>query len=217
VAAGFEREVKILVLGPTGGTGRHVVAQALERGHEVTAFARNPGKIAERHERLRIVEGRVTDSGPALAQAARGHDALVSALGRGMSLKADGLIQQSVPRILAAMQGEGVRRLIFTSAIAVGETIRDAPLVPRLMARFVLRDLYADKIIGDDLIRRSDLDWTIVQPAQLTDGPMTARYRAGEHLQLSGIPKISRADTAHFIVSELEKPACVRKTVLLAY
>jgi len=209
--------VKILVLGPTGGTGRHVLSQALERGHEVTAFARTPSKISERHERLRVVGGSITDSGPALEQAVRGHDAVVSALGRGKSLKAEGLIQRSVPPILSAMQRAGVRRLVFTSAIGVGDTIRDAPLVPRLMARFVLSDLYADKIIGDDLIRRSDLDWTIVQPALLTDGALTGRYRAGERLQLSGFPKISRADTAHFIVTEIEKPAYVRKTVLLAY
>ena len=72
-------------------------------------------------------------------------------------------------------------------------------------------------MIGDDLIRRSDLDWTIVQPALLTDGPLTGRYRAGERLELWGLPKMSRADAAHFIVTEIETPAYIRKTVVLAY
>ncbi len=67
------------------------------------------------------------------------------------------------------------------------------------------------------VIRRSDLDWTLVQPSQLTDGPLTRRYRAGEHLPMSGIPTISRADAAHFMLDQVHNPAYVRRVVLLTY
>jgi len=208
---------KLLILGPTGGTGQQLVTQALEAGHEVTVFARSPEKISARHDRLRSVTGGVIEDGALLADAMRGQDAVISALGRGMSFKSEALIQRSIPNILAAMQKQGVRRLIFTSAIGVGDAVGEVPLFARLMARLLLKDIYADKVIGEDLIKRSALDWTIVQPAGLTDGPLTGRYRAGEHLNMRGIPKISRADVAHFLLSQLDDPAYVRKVVVLAY
>ena len=85
------------------------------------------------------------------------------------------------------------------------------------MIRLLLKDIYADKITGERHILSSDLDWTLVQPAQLTDGPLTRTYRAGERLALRGMPKVSRADTAHFIIRQLDDAAYVRTTVLIAY
>lgn len=208
--------MKVLILGATRGVGRQVLAQALDAGHAVTAFARSADTIPAR-ERLHVVPGSVADDGTLLTETMRGQDVVVSALGRGLKLKSDNIIQRTVPPILAAMHAHGVRRLIFTSAIGVGDTIRDAPLFSRMMIRFVLNDIYADKIAGEKHILRSDLDWTLVQPAQLTDGPLTRTYRAGEHLAMRGMPKISRADTAHFIISQLDATAFVRKVVLIAY
>ena len=209
--------MKLLVLGSTGGVGQQIVAQALEAGHEVTAFVRDPGKMLATHDRLRVVTGSLTGDDSGLADAMRGQDAVVSALGRGMSLKSTGLIQRTVPRILAAMQANGVRRLMFTSAIGVGVTIRDAPLLSRVVIRLLLRDIYADKIAGEAPIHLSDLDWTLVQPAQLTDGPLTRVYRAGERLKMRGRPTVSRADVAHFILSQLDCTVYQRRVVLLAY
>ena len=206
----------VLILGATRGVGRHVLAQALDGGHDVTAFARTAATIPG-HPRLRAVQGDVSDGGALLNDAMRGQDVVVSALGKGMTLKSEGVIQRSVPPILEAMRATAVRRLIVTSAIGVGETIRDAPLFSRLMIRLLLKDIYADKIAGEQHILRSDLDWTLVQPAQLTDGPLTRTYRAGERLVLRGMPKISRADAAHFIIRQLDDAAYVRKIVLIAY
>ena len=207
---------KVLVLGGTRGIGQQVVAQALQAGHEVTAFSRTADKIPVQDDRLHLVVGTVTD-GSRLSEAIRGQDAVISALGQGMSLKADSLIQRSVPVIVSAMQAQRVRRLIFTSSLGVGDSVRDAPLFSRMMMRFLLKDIYADKIAGEALIRRSDLDWTLVQPPQLTNGPLTRKYRVGEHLELRGIPRISRADVAHFILSQLDDATYVRKAALIAH
>ena len=207
---------KLLILGGTRGIGQLVVTQALQAGHEVTVFARTADKIPVQDHRLHLVAGTVTD-GSRLSQAVRGQDVVISALGQGMSLKADGLIQRSVPVILSAMQAQRVRRLIFTSALGVGDSIADAPLFSRMMVRFLLKDIYADKIAGEALVRRSDLDWTLVQPPQLTNGPLTRKYRVGEHLELRGIPRISRADVAHFILTQLDDTTYVRKVALIAH
>ena len=207
--------MKLLVLGGTGGTGRQIVTQALAAGREVTVLARDRSKVDIQHERLRVVDGDVRNNA-ALVDAMHGQDAVISAIGRGMSFKSEKLIEQSVPSILITMQTQGVKRLIFTSAMGVGETYRDSPVMAKFFFRTLLRGIYADKAIGDQLIRNSRLEWTIVQPAKLTDGPLTKNYRAGEHLPMSGMPEISRADTAHFILDRINDPSTFGRTFILA-
>ncbi len=113
--------MKLLILGATGLTGQHVVSQALDAGHDVTAYVRTPSKLTVR-PRLTIVPGDLHDRA-ALTAAMRGQDAVISAIGRGKSFDAQGLIEKSVPAILAAMQEAGVRRLLFTSALGLSSTL----------------------------------------------------------------------------------------------
>lgn len=208
---------RILVLGGTGGTGRHVVAGALEKGHAVTALVRSPERLKIENDHLRVFVGDVTD-GPALPDAVRDQDVVISALGVGNSLKSRGLIAQSIPAIVRAMEQHGVRRLIFTSAFGVGRTYQDVPFLPRIFIRTLLRDLYADKNRGEDELLRigNALDWTLVYPVTLTNSPPTGRYRAGERLELHGVPRISRADVADFLLSQVDDSRYVRKGVLLS-
>ena len=195
--------MKVVVFGATGGTGREIVRQAREQGHAVTEFTR-------------ATHGDVTADRDAVAAAIRGQDAVISALGRGNSFRSEQLMSRSMDIILPAMQREGVRRLIVTSAFGVGDQHHYAPFLAKLFFRLALRHIYADKAIADDFVRRSGLDWTIVSPTKLTDGPRTGNYRAGEHLELRGMPKISRADTADFIVKQLTDTAWLRKTVIVS-
>jgi len=207
--------VKLLVLGGTGGTGRQIVQQALEAGHDVTVLARDPAKMVTPHPRLRVVPGGVADT-QGIVDAMRGQDAVISALGRGLSFRSEHLIERSVPGILSAMKTAGVRRLIFMSAWGVGATKQDAPLLPMLFFNTLLRGIYADKLAGDELIRKSDLDWTIVLPTKLHDGPLTRNYRSGERLPIQGMPSISRADTAHFMLDCINNPASIRKSLAVS-
>jgi len=207
---------RILVLGATGGTGREVVDQALEQGHAVTALARHPERMQRSHERLRFVAGDVTQPGGALSEAVRGQDAVISALGQGLRLRSENLFARSTPRILEAMELEGVRRLIVTSAYGVGVTWRDVPWVPRILVRLFLWDLYADKEAGERTLQQSALDWTIVYPTALTSGPRTGRYRVGERLALRALPRISRADLAAFLLTQIEDRTYIRKGVLIS-
>ena len=75
----------------------------------------------------------------------------------------------------------------------------------------------AIKQAGEDYLRQSGLAWTIVQPVLLTDGPLTGHYRAAEHLALRGLPKISRADVAHFVLTAGQSERFVGKTVAISY
>jgi putative NADH-flavin reductase len=208
---------KLTILGATGATGQHVVRQALERGHQVTALVRDPTRLPIQHERLRVTIGTIEDNSAPLQQSLKGQDVVISALGRGRSLKSDHLIQHAVPPLLAAMTAAGVGRLVFTSGIGVGDAYAEAPLFSRIVIKVLLRDIYADKAIGEDLVRMCGLEWTIVQAAQLTNGPLTRRYRAGEDLKQHGMPTVSRADLAHFLLNQVDDRTYVRKTVRLGY
>jgi len=207
--------VKLIVLGGTGGTGRQIVQQALEADHDVTVVARNPAKVAQQ-PRLRIVAGDAADTAK-MIDAMRGQDAVISALGRGLSFKSEHLIERSVPGILIAMKTAGVRRLIVMSAWGVGDTKQDAPLLPKIFFNTLLRGIYADKLAGDEMIRKSDLDWTIVLPTKLHDGPLTRTYRSGERLPIKGMPSISRADTAHFMLDRINDRASIRQSLVVSY
>jgi putative NADH-flavin reductase len=192
------------------------VSQALARGDQVTVFVRHPERLTERSERLRVVTGSVPEDAAALGSAMAGQDAVISALGVGNSFRSGGLISRSVPAIVQAMRQQGVRRLVFTSAYGVGETFRDVPIVPRIFIRLLLRDIYADKQAGEQALRRSELDWTIVHPTTLADGPRTGRYRVGERLALRGFPRISRADVADFLLAQTDDRTFLRKGVLIS-
>lgn len=210
--------MKLLILGATGGTGRSALKEARALGHNVTVFVRDPNKLSgdEQHG-VRIVTGALPEDERSLAEAMRGQDAVISALGRGQSFKSDNFIQRAVPVILRAMAEAGVRRLIFTSGFGIGETWRDTPFLSRLFVRTLLRGIYADKTIGEALIRQSDLEWTIVHPTKLTDGPRKGTWRSGERLALAAMPKISRGDVGAFLVSQLNDSSYVRKTALVSY
>jgi putative NADH-flavin reductase len=188
----------------------------VQQGHEVTALVRRPEHATSLPERVRILAGSVMDDSAALAEAVRGQDAVVSTLGVGKALRSGGLIARGVPLIVQAMDRQGVRRLIFTSAYGVGATWQDVPILPRILMSLLFRDLYTDKAIGEEALRRSELDWTLVYPVTLTSGPRTGRYRVGERLRLRGFPTVSRADVADFILTQVEDRRYSRKGVLIS-
>ena len=149
----------------------------------MTVFARDRAKCGPEQPRRRVIVGDLQD-GAALADAMRGQDAVISAIGRGYSFKSEHLIERTVPGMIAAMRAAGVRRLLFTSALGVGQSVADSPLMARLFFRTLLRGIYADKLIGDQLIRtqRSRLD----HRAAVADD----RRPADAHLSIGGTPRV---------------------------
>ena len=208
--------MKLVVFGASGGTGREIIGQALEQGHDVTAFVRDSRKLAIEDSKLHIIEGDVLKDQAAIAEATTGKYAIISTLGRANSLKSAGLIADSLAAIVPAAKKHDAWRLILISAFGVGDSSRNAPFFMRLMYRLLLRDIYRDKKAGEDILKASNLDWTIIHPVMLTNGPRTEAYRIGERLDLWDIPKISRADVAHFALAQLTDDAFLHKTAVIS-
>lgn len=207
--------MKILILGPTGKTGQEIVKQALDRGYAVTALARDPSKLNVQHTLFSALKGDVLDK-EILSNAIEGKDAVISALGVGKSLKSGDLIYNATNLIIPVMKEKKVTRLIFLSAFGVGDTYQQANWLQKLAFSIPLKNMYADKAKGDVLIKNSDLNWTLVYPALLTDKPFTGNYKVGEIMIMKGFPKVSRADVAHFIIQQIADDMYVRKSPIIA-
>lgn len=209
--------MKLLIIGPTGGTGRELVKQALEQGHEISAFARSPEKLGIAHHNLRVVKGDVTDPA-SVEQAVRGQDAVLCALGTRI-LRKNTLQSDGTRNIVQAMQKHGVRRLVLESSLDVGDSKGQLGFFfGHIIRPTFLRNVFEDKELQEKIVRESPLEWIIVRPAMLTDGPRTGNYRAGFAADDASITrKISRADVAEFMLKQLTERVYVRKTPGLSY
>ena len=209
--------MRLLVFGASGHTGRELVRQALACQHRVTAFARNPAKLGSPAPNMRIVRGNVADYA-AVSAAVAGRDAVVSVLGVGTSLRHDPDVITGVRNIVGAMQEHQVRRLIYLSFIGVHESRASVGVILRFVAPIPLRHEIADHEVKEALVKASPLDWTIVRPPKLTDGPGTGHYRSGAHIATwAPLPLLARADVAHFILRELAHPQYIRQVPRLLH
>jgi len=192
--------MQLTIFGATGRTGQPLVQQALDAGHAVTAFARTPAKLDGTHDRLHIVQGDVIDPEP-VHTAIDGADAVLSALGH-TSNTSDDMQTVGTRHIIDAMQAHGVRRLVSLAGAAVRHP-RDTPSWGDRLVIGLMR-LFAATMLEDarqhvEVIRATDLDWTIVRPPRLTNGPHTGTYQTG-YLQMGPMASISRADVADFML-----------------
>ena len=210
--------MKIVIFGASGATGKLLVAQALERGHLVTAFARTPSKLQTTHIAFQIAQGDVKDSA-AVGRAVAGNDAVLSALGVGRPLRHDPAVIEGVRNIVRAMEQTGPARLIYQSFLGVREGRGQTGFVlGKIMAPLVVRNEVADHEAKEAIIRDSNLDWTIVRPVLLTKGTPSGVYRHGVDIRAQAfIPTISRADVADFMLSQLTDRSYVRKAVAVMH
>jgi putative NADH-flavin reductase len=219
--------MRITIIAATGGIGRHLLEQCLDRGHEVTAVVRNPGKLIRP---VRTVQMDLTAPDPAgLAGAVDGADAVLSAYGPHGRADA-GIAASGTRAVIEAMHTTTVRRLVVVSAapvLSVPPPGRPHPprhdpaegLVMRYVAGPVFRRLFAthlaDLAVMEDAVRDSGLDWTVVRPPQLTDKPLGA-YRTVIEGNPHRYRTASRADVADFMLRALDDPSTVKHAIGIA-
>lgn len=157
---------RIIVFGATGGSGKHVIRQALDRGLHVTAFVRDPTKLEIEDDNLRVALGDMLDAESVDHAMASGFDAVVCAAGIYQREYKTGL-SDGTKNILAAMKKHGVRRLLVVSSIGTGDSYGQGTWWVRAYYKLMLKYVIWDKNTQERDIRDSGLDWTIVRPPRL--------------------------------------------------
>lgn len=211
--------LSILVVGANGGIGKQVVEIALKEGHKVTAVLRNPANLSITHANLEVVKGDVMN--PETFEAClENKDAVISALGVRKVMSRTTLYSEGNRNILNSMKKMGVRRAFFISASAL-EISPVLPFYVRFAEKYIvqklLRHMYADLRIMEQLVKESDTDWTIMRPPQLTNKPVTGQYRFAINSFLKNCLSISRADLAYFMINNITNEATYRATIEIAY
>jgi uncharacterized protein YbjT (DUF2867 family) len=190
----LEEIMKLTIIAATGGVGRQLLSQALDAGHDVTAVARNPARLSGDAGLARI--------------AARGTGAITT-----------------------AMAATGVRRIVAISASPVStQASPGRPDPPRhdpgdgffmryvgvRIAKTLFGKVYEDLALMEDVLRESGLDWTALRPPQLTDRPLTGRYRTAVGRNVHGGRSVPRADVAHYMLAVLDRPETIGQVIGIA-
>jgi putative NADH-flavin reductase len=209
--------MKIIIFGASRGVGWHVMKQALDGGHLVTAFVRSPDRFEVKHANLRVYKGDAMDA-ITVENAIAGQEAVISALGPIRPPVAH-MLETSAKNIVAGMKKHGVRRLISTTGAGVRQPEDQPQWIDHIIGfllNLVAKEVVIDSTENVHVIQSSDLDWTVVRFPRLTDGEHTGRYRVGFVSKESG-SQISRADGADFVLKELTEQKWLKKLPLVSY
>jgi putative NADH-flavin reductase len=219
--------MKVVVIGATGPTGIELVSRALDEGHEVTAFARNPPALSSyafyEHKHLEKFTGDVLQP-LTVERAIKGHDAVLVAIGprrhAGTGETPVNVCSVATRHVLEAMAKHGTKRLVVLSSAGVGESrgkhqagiagiLFESLVVPTLLKR-----QFKDKELQESLVRESTVDWVIVQPTALTNGDPKGAYKVA--IDGSRVPaRIARADVAAFMVDQVTSDTYLHKAPVI--
>ncbi|MDX2078941.1 MAG: SDR family oxidoreductase [bacterium] len=194
--------MKVAIFGGTGKTGKHLVQEALNAGHDVTLLARTPSKLGIEHPALQIVQGDIANLS-AIETTIAGVDVVMSVLGPTPK-QPPFAISNGITNIITAMKKQGLKRLVISAGAGVGDP-NDKPKFVDRLATFAIRTLsknaYEDMNAVVDIVRTSNLDWTIIRVPMLTDQPKQNKIRLAYLGGDVGI-RLSRADMAEFMLKK---------------
>jgi putative NADH-flavin reductase len=205
------RKRRIAVLGASGGIGRRIVALAVGRGFDVVCQTRAASKLADLSGSASVQAFDPRDPSK-LPDFVRGADAVIFALGVGSS-GATKLFSDVTAALIAAMDKEGVKRLIAVTGVGAGETRGHGGFVyDRIIFPLFTRKVYEDKDRQEALISASDLDWIIVRPAPFTKGHVTGAIEVHTIITPDTVLRsITRDEVAVFVVDQVEGNTYLRQ------
>jgi uncharacterized protein YbjT (DUF2867 family) len=206
--------MKVVVFGSTGQTGKELVKQLVAAGHHVTAFARTPEKVDTIGGRVAVLKGDARDEASIL-RAVNGQDAVFHAVAQRY-IKKDNLQTVFAELLTEAMKDAGVSRLIVLSAWGSGDSYVQAKPFMRLARHTVLRNVFEDKARAEEIITHSGLDYTLVRPGLLLNGPAQGNVKASLTKDHLTVP-IRRADVAAFMIAQLDSTTWVGKAPLIGH
>lgn len=202
--------MKIAIFGATGPSGQQLLQQALQKGYSVTALVRNPAKLTVHDKNLTIIKGNALNYDD-VDKTVKGQDVVLSTLGVKPPSR-EKVVGPAIGNIIRAMTNHNVKRLIVESAFFMDESARKNPFTNLLTVTF-MKGLYEDKKVQNEALRKSELDWTEVQPTMLTNGPKS-KYRI--NVRPGMFSKISRANVADFMLKQVKDNSYLQQAILLS-
>jgi putative NADH-flavin reductase len=212
--------MKVAIFGASGATGRLLTSRCFEAGHQITALLRHPETFPLRVA-VRAVHGSAFDPS-AVAETIEGADVVLSALGAN-SLKKEDVLERAVPLIVAAMQQQGVRRLIVLgSGGAKSGALDKQPawrrwIVEHLVYNTFLKWPVASQRSQYATLSASNLDWTMAMPPMLTNGRGHGKWRVDPDALPPNASRISREDVADFMMQQIADPQWIGKAVYISW
>jgi putative NADH-flavin reductase len=211
--------MKILLFGSTGGTGKEVLLQALEKGYFVTAIVRNPTKINIQSESLKVIQGDVLTSNLDFAFAEQ--DAVICCLGAPAN-KAGTLRSEGTKNIIDAMKKANLYRLICQTSLGYDDSIQvlscTSFIFKKIIVPYILKATFKEHHLQEIAIKQSGLNWTVVRPGNLTNGKKTENYKSNFSYSDPTLKvKISRADVAHLLIKQLSSSENNQKIIGISY
>ena len=204
--------MRLLVVGATGGLGRLAVAEALSRGHEVTALMRDAAR-GGLPEQVNMARGDVLDPA-SLGSAVEGQDAVVSALGTPSPRQASSLLEDGTRNLVEAMQRASVPRLVCVTLLGTGDSKLNASSLYRYVILRVLAPMVPDKENQERVVRDSGLEWVIVRPPRFT-----SQQRGHPRVLRSGdkgrVGHVSRQGLARVLIDAAELPDYIRQAIVV--
>ena len=207
---------KVIVFGATGGTGQELVTQALKENYEVTAFVRSPQKLKTAHKNLQVITGDVLNYNDVL-NAIENQDVIFCNLGMPASDKST-LRTSGTTNILKAMEAKKIKRFICQTSLGFGDSKEVLPWhMKYIIVPFILKNAFKDHEMQESVIEKSNTEWTIVRPGNMTNGKITKFYKYGFESSEKIKLKISRADVANFMLNQIDNIQYLRRKVGISY
>lgn len=202
--------MKLIVFGATGGVGQQFVQQALEKGHEITAFVRTPSKVTATG--IHIIQGDAFNATD-VAAAIKGHEAVVTCLGSTEGPEKHTSIEKMTRNIADGMEQHGVRRIVYCASAGVHKELTG--IIGKMVMKMLEKPLTDHRNALNYLLSK-DVVYTIARPMGLKDNPIELDYTEVFDGPPSGASSIPRASVAHFMVKALEDSKYENASVGLA-
>ena len=210
--------MKIALLGSTGFLGKVVLEKALDEGYQIRNLVRNPDKLGEFKDRVEFVQGSIAEVGK-LEEVVGGTEVVLSTI--GPSQRNPGkpeFYEQAMQNLVAVLENQNIKRLIHTGGAAhLGGENENWTLGRRFLRWFLLlaaKPVLVAKQLEWEVLKTSDLDWTLVRPPQITEGGSTGNVLADE--KNLARTKVNVEDLASFMLEQISSPEWIRKAPLVA-
>jgi putative NADH-flavin reductase len=208
--------MNITIIGASAGIGLETVKRGLNRNHSITTLSRSEIQIEEK-ESINKILGDATNKAD-LIKSIQNAEALIITLGTGKNMKSTTLFSDFAKLIVEIHREHKIEiPVIFVTGFGAGESKNYVSWLVKMFLKYLLKDVYDDKVKMEEIITNSDLNWTVVRPGRLLDGGLTEKYRI-ENTLFKGIKigGINRADVADFLIKQAEKQTELKKYIAIS-